>query len=67
MNTELDTLTGAVQEHWVLDPEEITMDGTEAGRGEQGIVYHAKWRGLKSVAKILPQVSASDQTGFPDP
>jgi len=42
----------AKAEQWLLRPEEVTV-GKRMGQGAGGVIYHAKWRGLDAVAKML--------------
>ena len=42
----------AKAEQWLLKPEEVTV-GRRMGQGAGGVIYHAKWRGLDVVAKML--------------
>ena len=42
----------AKAEQWLLKPEEVSV-GKRMGQGAGGVIYHAKWRGLDVVAKML--------------
>jgi predicted Ser/Thr protein kinase len=42
----------AKAEQWLLRPEEVSV-GKRMGQGAGGVIYHAKWRGLDAVAKML--------------